>query len=233
MKKLSLNRNQLKYLVIVAMVIDHIAWAFVPLASIEGQVMHFIGRLTGPTMAYFVYEGYLHTRSVKKYALRLGLFALISWPPYCLFEFGSWPLPYFSVIFTLFLGLLAVWLWDRAQIPKWCKVLAVIALCLLSITADWMVFDVLWPLLLFIRRDDEKRQWTAFCLLAAAAPLSSLLGGVEWWTGLFQLGVFIPPLLLRYCYNGESGSKKPFHKWFFYVFYPAHHLLLYWLMQRF
>ncbi len=27
MKKLSLNRNQLKYLVIIAMLIDHIAWA--------------------------------------------------------------------------------------------------------------------------------------------------------------------------------------------------------------
>lgn len=46
--KLSLNRNQLKYLVIVAMLIDHIAWAFVPTASLLGQVMHFIGRLTGP-----------------------------------------------------------------------------------------------------------------------------------------------------------------------------------------
>lgn len=44
MKKLSLNRNQIKYLVIVAMLIDHIAWAFVPMASIPGQIMHFIGR---------------------------------------------------------------------------------------------------------------------------------------------------------------------------------------------
>ena len=47
-----LNRNQLKYLVIAAMLIDHIAWAFVPTASLLGQVMHIIGRLTGPTMAY-------------------------------------------------------------------------------------------------------------------------------------------------------------------------------------
>lgn len=40
-----LNRNQLKYLVIAAMLIDHIAWAFVPTASLLGQVMHIkIGR---------------------------------------------------------------------------------------------------------------------------------------------------------------------------------------------
>ena len=63
MKKLWLNRNQLKYLVIVAMLIDHIAWGFVPLESVAGQVMHFIGRLTGPTMGYFLAEGYIHTRN--------------------------------------------------------------------------------------------------------------------------------------------------------------------------
>ena len=38
-----LNRNQLKYLVIAAMLIDHIAWAFVPTASLLGQAMHIIG----------------------------------------------------------------------------------------------------------------------------------------------------------------------------------------------
>ena len=27
-------------------------------------------------------------------------------------------------------------------------------------------------------------------------------------------------------YNGESGSRHPFHKWFFYGFYPAHLLIL-------
>ena len=32
--KLSLNRNQLKYLVIAAMLIDHIAWAFVPMDTV-------------------------------------------------------------------------------------------------------------------------------------------------------------------------------------------------------
>ena len=56
------------------MLIDHIAWAFVPTASLLGQVMHVIGRLTGPTMAYMLAEGYHYTRNVKKYAMRLGIF---------------------------------------------------------------------------------------------------------------------------------------------------------------
>ena len=98
MKRMSLNRNQLKYLVTLAMLIDHIAWAFVPTLSLPGQLMHFIGRLTGPTMAFFLAEGYIHTRDVKRYALRLLLFSLLSWPPFSFFETGHWFFPLFSVI---------------------------------------------------------------------------------------------------------------------------------------
>ena len=122
-----LNRNQLKYLVIAAMLIDHIAWAFVPTASLLGQVMHIIGRLTGPTMAYMLAEGYRYTRSVKKYAMRLGIFAVISWLPFSYFESGGIR-PAFGVIYTLFLSLLAIWFWDKAKYSVSVKWLAVLLL---------------------------------------------------------------------------------------------------------
>lgn len=48
-----MNRNQRKYLAALAMLIDHIAFAF---GSTASQLMHFIGRLTAPTMAHFVAE---------------------------------------------------------------------------------------------------------------------------------------------------------------------------------
>ena len=127
-----LNRNQLKYLVIAAMLIDHIAWAFVPTASLLGQVMHIIGRLTGPTMAYMLAEGYHYTRNVKKYAMRLGIFAVISWLPFSYFESGGIR-PAFGVIYTLFLSLLAIWFWDKAKCSVSVKWLAVLVLCILSV----------------------------------------------------------------------------------------------------
>ena len=224
-QKRFLNRNQLKYIVIIAMLIDHIAWAFVPMASVAGQIMHFVGRLTGPTMAYVLAEGYLHTRNVKKYATRLGIFALISWVPYSLFEAGGWPGP-FGVIYTLFLGLLAIWIWDKGKIKKWLKVVIIVFLCVISIVGDWPVFDVLWPLFLFIYRDDPKKKWRSFYIISVAACVLSGIGGQPFWVGTFALGILIPPLILQFCYNGESGSRHPFHKWFFYVFYPLHLLVL-------
>lgn len=228
-----LNRNQLKYLVIAAMLIDHIAWAFVPTASLLGQVMHFIGRLTGPTMAYFVAEGYHYTRNVKKYALRLGIFALLSWIPFVYFEYGTLPIvvqegsvqvrPYFGVLYTLLLGLLAIWLWDKGKCPKPVKILGIIGLCALSLVGDWAIFDVLWCLFLYIFRENTKGKWIAFCCVGFFVCSPMLIFG---WTQLFQIGIFLVPLLIQFCYNGEGGSKKTVHKWFFYVFYPAHLLVL-------
>lgn len=243
---LFLNRNQLKYVVILAMLIDHIAWAFVPMDSVPGQVMHFMGRLTGPTMAYFVAEGYAYTRSVKKYAMRLGIFALLSWVPYVYFEYGRFPIymvsavygahheivndwhftPQFGVLYTLLLGLLAIWLWDKGKCSEPVKILGIIGLCILSIFGDWAIFDVLWCLFFFIYRKDTRSKWISFFCVGLSSCIFTLLTSEPWYTGLWTLGIFMVPLMLRYCYNGKSGSKKPFHKWFFYVFYPAHLLIL-------
>ena len=225
MKPLSLNRNQLKYLAVAAMLIDHLAWAFVPTASLLGQGMHLVGRLTGPMMAFFVAEGYLHTRSVKQYLLRMGLFAGISWPAFSLFETG-YPLELaFGVIYTLFLGLLAILLWDKSDLPHGAKVTLTVLLCLFSLLGDWPVFDVLWPLFFVLFREDDRRKWRAFYLVALGTVPFMLLDE-PWWSGAFQIGVFAVPLLLKHCYNGEGGSRAPFHKWFFYVFYPLHLLIL-------
>lgn len=251
MGRIALNRGQLKLLAIVAMVIDHIAWAFVPLSTPLGQVMHFFGRLTGPMMAYFLAEGYLHTRNVKRYAARLGIFALLSWGPFCYFETGLSPVsltvghaaggyshlyisfldctliirPMFGVLYTLFLGLLALWLWDKGRCPVWCKLLSVAVLCLLSFWGDWKILGVLYPLCFFLFRDSPKVKWTLFCLLTFAVQLPNVLrSSPVYW--LFQIGIFLVPPLLQFFYNGEPGSKHPAQKWFFYVFYPAHLLLL-------
>lgn len=236
MKKPSLNRNQLKYLVIIAMLIDHIAWAFVPMESVLGQVMHFIGRLTGPTMAYFLAEGYIHTRDVKKYALRLGIFALASWVPFCLFEYQTLPiviesygvrvLPFFGVIYTLFLSLVALWLWDKGRCPKWCKVLGIIGLCVLSVLGDWPVMDILFALAFYSYREQPKKKWIWFCVINLLFDVPAMiLSHFSVWN-IFQLGVFVVPVLIQCCYNGQGGSKKTVHKWFFYIFYPLHLLAL-------
>ena len=135
-----------------------------------------------------------------------------------------------GVIYTLLLGLLSIWIWDRAPVPVWVKLAGIGGLLWLSRWGDWMYFDVLWPLCLFIFRNQPRRKWLSYWLIALSVVIAMNWDMFRypryWWRSLFQLGVLMAPVLMQFVYNGEPGSRKPFHKWFFYVFYPAHMLVL-------
>lgn len=227
----TLSAYQLKWIAITAMLLDHIGWAFVPTASLGGQLIHIVGRLTAPIMAYLLAEGYYHTRSVKKYLLRMGVFALISAPAFSFYEAGGyWRGMYgFGMIYTLFLGLLAIAAWEKKQWPAALRICLVALLCALSTAGDWMIVGVLWPLVFAIYRGQPRRQYQVFGLVAAWFATWLLLSQAQytpalWWSGLCQYGTLLAiPLLARY--NGTLGGGKGM-KWLFYVFYPAHLVLL-------
>ncbi|HIV11324.1 MAG TPA: hypothetical protein IAD28_06510 [Candidatus Faeciplasma avium] len=235
-----LNRAQLKYIVAIAMVLDHVAWMFVPLMSVEGQLLHLVGRLTAPTMAFFIAEGYHYTKSFEKYALRLGLFALISWPAFVFYEFQQFIISFSdgwvsviwqqSVIFTFLLGLLAIRLWDEKSLGVLTRVLGVGALCVISLLGDWPVAGVLWCLVFHIFRESPFKKWTAFCIVGAAEvvliTIYTMSYGMPWQSQLCQLGIFAVPILIGVFYNGKPGGRGAFSKWFFYIFYPLHIVII-------
>lgn len=229
-----LTANQIKWIAIGCMLIDHIAWAFVPFSSVAGQMMHIVGRVTAPTMCFFIAEGYAHTRSVPRYLLRLGLFALISQFPFTLFESGKFLFidlnagnEMFSVIYTLCLSLLAVWTWDTVKKPV-LRASLIAGLCLLSLPGDWMCFDILFSLIFWAYRGNFKQQMFWFTFAAIAEELifiySAATAGASVVSQLFQLGVLLClPILARY--NGQRGGGRN-SKWTFYIFYPVHLLIL-------
>ena len=82
-----MNRNHLKYLVIVLMFLDHFSYFFPPTNPLAFPIA-FFSRLTAPVMAFFIAEGYYYTRDVKKYMKRLLIFAVISYIPYIYYRCG-------------------------------------------------------------------------------------------------------------------------------------------------
>lgn len=236
--KTGISSFTLKMIAIFAMLIDHLAWAFVPTYTFWGQVMHVIGRTTAPIMCYFIAEGYYHTNNVKKYALRLGLFALISHIPFTLFETGRL-LPSFnnvihfqiitSVIYTLFLGLISLIVWNNEKLNKFVKIVLIVLICIVATLGDWAFIGVLWILFFGIYHDNFKKQVLSFVMIfSLPIVISSIIMLIgkkgNWYSQLFQLGVLLAiPLIAKY--NGERGGSKN-SKWIFYIFYPLHLLII-------
>ena len=139
--KKGLSAYQLKVIAIVAMTIDHIAWMWVPTVSLLGQCMHTVGRITAPVMCYLLVEGYIHTHDIKRYTMRLGIFAVISALPFYFFEvcagMAAGGMPSFGMIYTLFLALVVLRVYDSSTLSIMKKRVAIFLLLMLSMLGDW------------------------------------------------------------------------------------------------
>ena len=99
----------LKIIAIISMVFDHVGDACIKHLS----AMNLIGRLAFPIFAFQISEGYYHTKNLKKYFLRLFLFALISQIPFMLFMSTYTNAFSLNIFCTLFVGLLAIFIHDK------------------------------------------------------------------------------------------------------------------------
>jgi hypothetical protein len=84
-----------------------------------------LGAMAMPIFAFFIAEGYAHTRNLPAYARRMTIFAAISYFPFVFFVSAIWDesltLASFgrlNMIYTLLLGLAALWVWDHLQQPE-------------------------------------------------------------------------------------------------------------------
>ena len=79
-KSRGLNANQLKMIAILSMTTDHLVSVIYPNYPTDWWIifLHIMGRLAAPIMWFFIAEGYHYTHNIKKYALRLFLFAIVS-----------------------------------------------------------------------------------------------------------------------------------------------------------
>ena len=121
-KTFDLSAAALHILAMTFMLMDHL-WA--TLLSSQMWLTH-VGRLAFPIFAFLAVEGYFHTRSFKRYALRMLLFAVLSEVPFDLMYGGTVFYPvHQNVIWTLLLGLLGIRLMEtaRAKGKRWLYVL--------------------------------------------------------------------------------------------------------------
>ena len=227
--KQGLTANQLKGIAIFAMTVDHLAWSSFPGYDNRWFVLlaHVIGRLTAPIMWFFIAEGFHHTRSVKKYALRLFSLAVVSHFAYN-FCFGISFIPrgWFNqtgVVWSLAWGLVLLWAHEKSGWKDWQKLLLTGFVCILTFPSDWSCVAAMAVLFLGVNRGNFKQQmtWMMIWSTVYAAVYFLFLDRVY---GLIQLFTALSiPLLCRY--NGQRGRRTSMGK-LFYIYYPAHLFLL-------
>lgn len=236
-KRKILNSNQLKLIAIIAMTVDHIAWAMFdgyPSALLP-LVMHIIGRLTCPIMCYFIAEGYHYTRNINKYTFRLFAFAFVSHFAYIFasndfVDFKSF-IPFYygnflnqtSVMWSLAWGLVMLRIADSKRIKSIYKVLLVILICIITLPSDWSCIAALCIMAIGTNRGDFRKQMSWMIFYVALYSLVYFFA-IDKAYGILQMGVVLSiPVIAMY--NGERGKNpkiNKFMKWFFYIFYPVH-----------
>ena len=231
-----MNANKLKLIAIAAMTMDHLTWLLFPgyTRAALPLLMHLLGRITCPIMCFFIAEGYYHTRSVKKYALRLLMLAIIShfayllasndyadWRSFIPFYYGS-VLNQTGVIWSLLGGLLMLCINDSKRLNAVTKALCVLLICALTFSADWSCIAALCILSIGSNRGRPKRQiaWCMFYVTLYALVYALALDTVY---GALQLGAVLAIPLLA-LYNGQRGNPtlSSAMKWLFYIYYPLH-----------
>lgn len=227
MQQRSLTGNQLKTIAMIAMTADHVTSVLYPNYPTDWWILflHIIGRLAAPVFWYFIAEGYHYTRDVKRYAIRLFVFAIISHFAYN-FAFGIPFIPFrtsvfnqTSVIWSLAWGLTALAIQDSRRLKPWQKTLFIFGITGITFCADWSCIAVLAILQIGKNRGNFKKQMTMMMLWVSvyAAVYAVFINPVY---GVLQLFAALTIPLLK-MYHGKQGAWKGM-KWFFYIYYPLH-----------
>ena len=236
----------LKIIALINMCCDHISYL------LYGGFSHlnYIGRIAFPIFAFQISEGYIHTHNLKKYIVRLIIFAIISQVPYAWFGYCFFSKMSLNIIFTLILGLLSISIYefilskgklqcvptsnyDSSTIEQnnnifQYKMLGIIIVLIIAVFADIFDFDYgfygVFIIFLFYLYRNKKLSINIVITILTFIYYTPYFMASNF--NITYLGLFICsllPLIFINLYNGQKGKD---HKMLFYIFYPVHLLVL-------
>lgn len=252
----SLNAAQLKWFAVLIMLVDHLASVVLdPVCAALSRPdlrsglcleMRVVGRLSFPVFCFLIAEGFRRTHDRRAYCLRLALFALLSEPFFDAASSGAWIAPARqSALGTLLLGLLTLWGIERCRGRRLLQAVCLLGGCLAAelLRTDYGLCGVALIAALHSWRGQPAGQLLVRMavllfagtigsvlvertLLAGAPPGRVLYSGAQ--AALLETAGALSAIPIC-CYNGEKGGTAG--RYFFYVFYPAHLLVLVLLRQ--
>lgn len=216
-----MNRNILKIIAVISMLLDHIG-AFIFPSQIWFRI---IGRIAFPIFAFFIAEGLKHTRSRKRYVLALLICGVVSQIPYSIL-FSSWK---FNIIFTFLYAILLIYLLENIKKNSYLLTVCVTFLTLFLIVFDlfqiisYGIFGVILVIVFYFSKNKKQALFFGFITLIFLAIRFIDFSNITFTS--FNQFFAIFSLVLLYFYNHKKGKLNL--KYLFYVFYPLHLLVVY------
>jgi len=242
MKK-GISQNQLKWIAIITMTIDHAGMVLFP----HLLWMRLIGRLAFPIYCYLLVKGFVHTSSRLKYLTRLLVFAAVSELPFDLACFGAFSWRGQNVFFMLAICLCMLWLMEKGvqrikhkellQALGVAVILGMTAIITLICRFDYGFSGPFLVAALYLGERQRSRYGNRNGLFGPCESILLFLFAM--FTGRLLEGysvriacnsvvneAFCLPagLLMQRC---SGKRKKKGGKYFFYLYYPLHLLILY------
>lgn len=237
MNKLEISSFTLHLLAMSLMFCDHL-WASI----IPGAMwLNYIGRIAFPIFAYMLIEGFYLTKDLKKYMLRILVFALISEIPFNLIAGADFFYPFYqNVLWNFLISLLCISIIEKIK-RKNNLILTILTIVTISflgfivatfLMVDYYGYGVLMVMVFYVFKG--RKWWQILLQIICMFYINViLLGGrtipinlfgllIEFPTQGFAMLAFIPILL----YRGKQGPYNKTIKYLYYSFYPLHLLIL-------
>lgn len=234
--KLETTSFTLHIMAMLFMLCDHLWGTVVP----GNDWLTCVGRLAFPIFAFMIVEGYFHTGNIKKYVLRLLLFAVISEIPFNLAMGSRFFYPIHQNVLWSFL--ISIWLIDWNEKIKKKQVWKRIAIGFLTVCIGYVTgfvtfvdFHYAGVLTVFVFYFFRGRKW--WCYLGQFVCLwyinFEMLGGLSYEVNIFgethfvaRQGFAILALIPIWLYRGKQGYYSKPLRYVYYAFYPLHLLVL-------
>ena len=223
------SRDLLKLVAIIAMTADHVSTYLMEHGTIAYEVCQFFGNLTIVIMSYFIVQGLKYTHSMRRYAIRMLIWAVISQLPYYLLRHDSG----LNVLVTLLGGLIAVHLLDK---KGWSYYILAFALFLpISLFSDWAFLPLIFTMI-FYEADKHDKKGIPIVLLPVVMFVTRLLissDSMARYTSEAVSFAIITTVIYLLRDRTERRAKGMIPGLVFYAYYPIHLLIIFFLSRTF
>lgn len=220
----------IRLIAIGTMLIDHIGLFFFP----DIYLFRLIGRLSFPLFAWLIANGAHHTKNISQYTFRLLVFALTAQPIWVIINnYFSNPFKQLNILFTLTLGVTLIICIKKAK-TNFIKLTLVGIFALLAhlINCDYGAGGMLSIAIFYLFFNNYK---SMLILFAMTQVVFYFIPALLDYQHSYNLEMNIVKLLQPFSilslfiiskYNNLEGLKT---KLLFYIFYPSHLVILYFL----